>query len=839
LFALEIRNTAGNVEKYPVLITETIEGDTLREIPNAVDRLISNGVANDSLSWLLILSILTKPGDGRHSNYLVNSSEDIFCVDNENSFVEPLCRGKLWNSLQFSTVLFGKVVFLSQTVLQAFASLNIDLILDEWVNDLIKKEAQLHALFPPILEGGRPLRASFKPVDVQRFYEQNPEDSFTSSILLREGTVLGLHLQFWHLQKFIKEKLQQEKSISSDELLQEMISVRDGGWKNRIGPDVHRLYHKGQKQKGMAPSQSSSQAHRAVFGKVPSFEEIAKKELFSPAKAKAELLGSILDVSHVFGKDTKPHDRIDMDFAEMDATRANLIIDTLISILTAATQKPKHLVFRGASHLTSKQLSNFLHPGLISLRLTGSANIREKDLLNVAKICASLEELYIEEVPLTKLGPIEFPRLEHCLIARMPFLTSLSLKAPCLVRLDISENPGMRTLRLGCERFPLIELESTPLTDFPSLESVSNQLFTHMELLLTKGKLEALASSLGLSLPVVPPPPNPHTLEEFANARHLYKKILSVYEEGSPSLKKQIDIELLLKTLGYILRKLNDYDFALQELVEARLCQTVADQAMQDSSAKEAEQRILAEEVFNTWNQEVIKKSTTFVENVRAAWKVSLGEIDPPYPPSREIDQILDAPCSMIEGKTIRETHKLIWVPKTVNGQPLTLRLLISLMEERDYRKGNPYTIWEKLGEFLDEPILNSYWMIMAPHPFPRSLGQNRAFFSQWEATDQGKVYRPTKIIEAAIAFAMSRYYYTDWVFFFKYGVACLEEYKYSLGSLVKDYLHYTVVLGPPNERNLIRGVPFEAGQKDVGLLGVIRLDKMGGGISKMSDVSA
>ena len=75
---------------YPVLISQTIEGPTLKEV------LKGNAPSFDNaqLTHLQLLGILTRPGDGRASNFIVKGRK-IYSVDNDVSFVDPIVQEKI------------------------------------------------------------------------------------------------------------------------------------------------------------------------------------------------------------------------------------------------------------------------------------------------------------------------------------------------------------------------------------------------------------------------------------------------------------------------------------------------------------------------------------------------------------------------------------------------------------------------------------------------------------------------------------------------------------------------------------------------------------------------
>lgn len=65
----------------------------------------------------------------------------------------------------------------------------------------------------------------------------------------------------------------------------------------------------------------------------------------------------------------------------------------------------------------------------------------------------------------------------------------------------------------------------------------------------------------------------------------------------------------------------------------------------------------------------------------KAKWKKYFGDIgeEPPLPPN--IVEILTAPCPFDPDQKVFETHMLVLVPETVNGEPLTMNSLVELMQ--------------------------------------------------------------------------------------------------------------------------------------------------------------
>ncbi len=106
-------------------------------------------------------------------------------------------------------------------------------------------------------------------------------------------------------------------------------------------------------------------------------------------------------------------------------------------------------------------------------------------------------------------------------------------------------------------------------------------------------------------------------------------------------------------------------------------------------------------------------------------WNKYFGEIGEGAPLPADIDQILSSPCPFWPEKTVRDTHLLVLMPKTVNGQPLTVNLLDKLIQA----PRNQGRALEKLvinhrfaGGEGDVWVVNKpYWVLMTKEAIPDS----------------------------------------------------------------------------------------------------------------------
>jgi hypothetical protein len=130
--------------------------------------------------------------------------------------------------------------------------------------------------------------------------------------------------------------------------------------------------------------------------------------------------------------------------------------------------------------------------------------------------------------------------------------------------------------------------------------------------------------------------------------------------------------------------------------------------------------------------------------------------IEPPLPP--DIDQILDSPCPFCPGKQIRDTHLLVLIPATVNGEPFSLDLLGELIR---HPRGGGYstkygyydpTVQEQFGTQSPE---RSYWVLMTRDVLAGSRSETYASqraLVAGHANRTGLPYELPGVLEAATA---------------------------------------------------------------------------------------
>lgn len=91
------------------------------------------------------------------------------------------------------------------------------------------------------------------------------------------------------------------------------------------------------------------------------------------------------------------------------------------------------------------------------------------------------------------------------------------------------------------------------------------------------------------------------------------------------------------------------------------------------------------------------------------------------------IAEIMEGDCPIWPGKKVSETHRLVLMPETVNGKPLTLNSFSEIGQKKSFSSENGYRyIWNEIvKEIGDTPIGKSYWVLITKELIPESLGKS------------------------------------------------------------------------------------------------------------------
>ncbi len=131
----------------------------------------------------------------------------------------------------------------------------------------------------------------------------------------------------------------------------------------------------------------------------------------------------------------------------------------------------------------------------------------------------------------------------------------------------------------------------------------------------------------------------------------------------------------------------------------------------------------------------------------KAAWAKYFGDVgvEPPLPPN--IEQILNGPCPIWTGEIVRDTHLLVLIPQTVNGQPLMFKTLYKIVQSP--LQGYGTQLVSALERYKDSPAPASRWMLITRDVFPNT--RNRPYVEQQEVV-HGYGYQVPAVLDVTTA---------------------------------------------------------------------------------------
>ena len=442
------RFTIDNKRSYPVLISQTIPGENLKDVLKKDPFYTPQ---NTHFTWQVLIDILLRPGDKRAANFIVNSENQLICIDNDISFVDPLVE----KNVNFCSILFTLDSILDSSVLQAFCSLDPLIILERWLQDLLDQEKKYCALF--------------STQELSTLYTEDKEKRFTPTLLFPGGSFATLYTQFISLQSFLSQN--KTSKLRSTDLLDALVTLRGEKLdQNRIGPYLRHYYQNSKSphpeerlkvatQRDPNKSLISSRALGATIGKIPTLEEIHQKKLYSLSKAYEEFLcystfqEKGINLTSFGGQET-----ISVDFSNItkenkpDLERQRLFLQSL-QILKFT---PAALKLTGCAVLTQENLKSFLHPGLTHLDIRSSP--LELIPPEIETLSPLLEELHLNHCSQLKTlekregkmrtAPFSFPHLRVLDVARCNQLKSVQVNSSCIVELKANDNPQLEIVKI-------------------------------------------------------------------------------------------------------------------------------------------------------------------------------------------------------------------------------------------------------------------------------------------------------------------------------------------------------------------------------------------------------
>ena len=118
--------------------------------------------------------------------------------------------------------------------------------------------------------------------------------------------------------------------------------------------------------------------------------------------------------------------------------------------------------------------------------------------------------------------------------------------------------------------------------------------------------------------------------------------------------------------------------------------------------------------------EKILTKSFT-----ETSWTVYFGDIGTPPPIPSDLLEIFQNSCPFFKNKTVEDSHQLILIPKTINGKPLTINNLESLLSRPRHWDSSPYSSFiDPANKVLygDNSIQESYWLLVTSEKIPTHI---------------------------------------------------------------------------------------------------------------------
>lgn len=173
--------------------------------------------------------------------------------------------------------------------------------------------------------------------------------------------------------------------------------------------------------------------------------------------------------------------------------------------------------------------------------------------------------------------------------------------------------------------------------------------------------------------------------------------------------------------------------------------------------AKDLVQASLVDHKFNQitsrsdfWNP--IIRTSVFGKEEWEKYIGDPGEV-PPLPKGWEKEAL--KPCEIWKGKRFYETHMLLFIPKTINGQPFNLNTLSELVQKPLAGNATKFSyIWDQIiAQFGDKTVDEGQWVWITKDVIP---GTGNKSYAGQEAIVTGKGYEVPSLLPLVTAIFMN-----------------------------------------------------------------------------------
>ena len=287
-----IDNQSAYHKRYPVLISQTVEGMNLKHVlANHPEQL--EYLDNKSTSEFFIAEVLKHPGDGFSRNYVIKqqnpTTTQIVSVDNSQMFVEPIVKTSVHSRQKHKELQERSIIYCLPPIMQTplderalntiTAIRDVAKLLTAWLKTVESREANYTAFLT---------KEDIKQWNAQR-KKNNP---FIPHALFRTGAISLLAMQLRYLQSLFRFREQRSKKIIiKPTLVMNKLNPRVLKYYTAINkkPGHQALTHEAafKKATGAVQSMSSSEATRAILGDVPDRTSIQQQ--FNQLKETAKM----------------------------------------------------------------------------------------------------------------------------------------------------------------------------------------------------------------------------------------------------------------------------------------------------------------------------------------------------------------------------------------------------------------------------------------------------------------------------------------------------------------------------------------------------------------------
>jgi small GTP-binding protein len=469
---IEIARFEVNQEIYPVLLSQTIRGQSLDEILHQKNNLLA--LDKRLFGEMALLTMMLNPEDGKPDNFILTAEKlkkqqgiimGLLCIDNDRSFYPATIEEE-----DNFTILVKSVIYcfdeMKDSIHPAIREqiLNMDAyqVLSTWLDDLVKKDQAIRQLF-----GEKELKDFFKEQAISGLLKKvgvkaNLPEASILAIPLREKLVAELYMKFITIQSIFKEKA----DIAYIDLLKRLEPIL-GHYYGKLLHDYNTVidrFHEGpgrmyssDKKDRYKTQMTLPQTLKTLQGKPVSVNDLIERKDYYIDQGKRELIqthGKCSNIEKIVNSIIAGNTDI---LKELDELHLDELKETVINQLDFSTTKIKAEIllksmekirFRclrimNCAILTDNQLLVILKhsTGLQKLFLS-NVPIRGKELVSqLNRYCPYLEVVHLDTLPNLILSagkkPINLLRVTELIIRNCQSFTELEIKAFQLKKLEL------------------------------------------------------------------------------------------------------------------------------------------------------------------------------------------------------------------------------------------------------------------------------------------------------------------------------------------------------------------------------------------------------------------